>query len=186
MLFGILQNKSLNMQFSPARIADFCQSVVGERDKTDAIYKRRAEAVGQPSTARGRPDPRKHFRELHTALIDSIGTQIRNRFADHERLLFVALLGAQLFTNFKQTFPEEELRSLEESYGAQFDMGRLRAELKVMYSMSNFQGKIPSDLLNFLRSTGLSVSVPQLYALTCLIVTITVSTASVERSFSAL
>ena len=160
------------MQFSLARIADFCQSVEGERDKCNAIYKRTAEAVGQPSAARGRPDPRAHFRELHTALIDSIGTQIRNRFADHERLLFVALLNAQLFAKFKQTFPDEELWSLEESYGAQFDMGRLRAELKVMYIMSNFQVKSPSDLLTFLRSTGLSVSMPQLYALTCLIVTI--------------
>lgn len=27
-------------------------------------------------------------------------------------------------------FPETELRSLDESYGAEFDLGRLRAELK--------------------------------------------------------
>ena len=90
------------------------------------------------------------------------------------------MLDAQLFAKFKQTFPEAELRSLYESYGTQFDLGRLRAELKVMYSMTNFQGKSPSDLLTFLRSTGLSVSMSQLYALTCLIVTIPVSTASVE------
>ena len=69
---------------------------------------------------------------------------------------------------------------------AENSLGRLRAELKVMYSMTNFQGKNPSDLLTFLRSTGLAVSMSQLYALTCLIVTIPVSTTSVERSFSAL
>ncbi len=185
-LFGILQNKNLDVQFTLARIADFYQILEDERGKFDAIYERTAEAAGQPSAARGQTDVRAPYRQLHTALIDSIITQIRNRFEDHKRLLFVALLDAQLFAKFKQTFPEAELRSLDESYGAKFDLGRLRAELKVMYSMTNFQGKSPSDLLKFLRSTGLAVSMSQLYALTHLIMTIPVSTPSVERSFSAL
>ncbi len=185
-LFRILQNKNLDVQFTLARIADFYQILEDERGKFDAIYERTAEAAGQPSAARGRIDVRAPYRQLHTVLIDSIITQIRNRFEDHKRLLFVALLDAQLFAKFKQTFPEAELRSLDESYGAQFDLGRLRAELKVMYSMTNFQGKSSSDLLKFLRSTGFAVSMSQLYALTHLIMTIPVSTPSVERSFSAL
>lgn len=52
--------------------------------------------------------------------------------------------------------------------------------------MSDFQWKSPSDLLTFLRAKGLSDNMPHLHALTCLMVTIPVSTASVERSFSAL
>ncbi|KAK0143568.1 Zinc finger MYM-type protein 1 [Merluccius polli] len=116
----------------------------------------------------------------------SLLTQITNRFKDHKRLLFVALLDPQLFTQYKQSFPENTQRSLDESYGAHFDLTRLRTELRVMYSMSDFQGKSPNDLLTFLRAKGLGDSMPQLHALTCLVVTIPVSPASVERSFSAL
>ena len=185
-LFGILQSKTLDMQFSLARIAEFCQSLEGERGRFDDIFEATVGAVGQPNAARGRPDPRAHYRALHAAVIDSTLTQINNRFADHKRLLFVGLLDAQKFPQYKQSFPEAELKSLEESYGAQFDLSVLRAELRVMYCMTNFQGKSPTDLLTFLMTTGLAVSMSQLHTLTCLILTIPVSTASVERSFSAL
>lgn len=84
MLFRILQNKSLDVQFSLARIADFCQILEDERGKFDAIYERIAEAAGQPSAGRGRTDVRAHYRQLHTALINSIITQISNRFEDHK------------------------------------------------------------------------------------------------------
>ncbi|MGL4646018.1 MAG: hAT transposon family protein [Cetobacterium sp.] len=73
-----------------------------------------------------------------------------------------------------------------ENYGAQFDLYRLKAELNIKYSMSNSSGKSISDLLNFLRTTGLADSMTELYTLTCLILIILVSTASVECSFSAL
>lgn len=52
--------------------------------------------------------------------------------------------------------------------------------------MSDFQGKSPSDLLPFLQRKGVCDSMQQLYALTCLVVTIPLTTASVERTFSAL
>lgn len=73
-LFGILQNKSLEVQFCLARFADFCQSLKDEWGDM--------EAIGQPSVARERPDPCTHYRELHTAVINSILTQIKNRFED--------------------------------------------------------------------------------------------------------
>ncbi len=87
---------------------------------------------------------------------------------------------------YKQSFPENALRSLDESCGAHFDLTRLRIELRVMYTISDFQGKSLSDLLTFLQAKGLSDSMPKRHALTCLVVTIPVSSASVERSFSTL
>lgn len=73
-----------------------------------------------------------------------------------------------------------------ESYGTQFDLNIVKAELIFMYNMSNFQGKRISDLLTFLRRTGLADSMTELYALTSRTSTIPVSTASVERSFLSL
>ena len=55
-----------------------------------------------------------------------------------------------------------------------------------MYNMTNFEARSPSDLLRFLTLKELTESMPQLYHFTCLVLTIPVSTSSVERSFSAL
>ena len=55
-----------------------------------------------------------------------------------------------------------------------------------MYAMTDFEGKSPSDLLDFLNQKNLNGDMGQLYTLACVTVTIPVSTASVERSFSAL
>lgn len=187
-LFGILQNKSLDVQFCLSRIEDFRQNIESERAKFDSVFEETVEAVGEPSARRATrgEDARTYYRELHKTVLDSIVSQMTNRFQDHERLLFLTLLDPQRFTEYKQAFPENALRSLDESYKAQFDLARLRTELRVMYSMSDFQGKSPYDLLNFLQAKGLGESMSQLYGLTCLVSTIPVSTASVERSFSAL
>lgn len=55
-----------------------------------------------------------------------------------------------------------------------------------MYAMDDFAGKSPTDLLDFLQQKNLNESMGQLYTFVCLAVTIPMSTASVERTFSAL
>lgn len=55
-----------------------------------------------------------------------------------------------------------------------------------MYAMTNFEGKNPVEILDFLNQKNLGESMRQLYALSCLAVTIPVSTASIEWTFSAL
>lgn len=52
--------------------------------------------------------------------------------------------------------------------------------------MSDFAGKSPAVIHQFLPKKELKESMAQVYSLKCLILTIPVSTASVERSFSAL
>lgn len=100
--------------------------------------------------------------------------------------MFLAFLDPQHFAAYRQSFPTAALSSLEESYGCHFDTSSLKTELGVMYAMSDFEGRSPSDLLHFLQQKGLTKSMPQLHLLTCLVLTIPVSTASVERTFSAL
>ena len=58
--------------------------------------------------------------------------------------------------------------------------------LSAMYAMTDFEGKSPTDLLDFLQNKNLGVGMAQLYTLACVAVTIPVSTASVERTFYAL
>ncbi len=86
----------------------------------------------------------------------------------------------------RENFPNSEFQSLVANYGQDFDLPRLKTELTVRYNMSNFEARSPSDLLHFLTLKELTESMQQLYHLTCLVLTIPVSTSSVERSFSAL
>ena len=102
-----------------------------------------------------------------------------------KKITFLSLLDPQQITSFKTTFSETAFLSLTDS-GPHFDLPRLKTELSVMYSMGDFQGKGPSDILLFLQGKGLCDSMHQLYALTCLVLTIPITTASVERTYSAL
>ncbi|KAG2470699.1 ZMYM1 protein, partial [Polypterus senegalus] len=55
-----------------------------------------------------------------------------------------------------------------------------------MYAMDDFAGESPTDLLDFLHQKNLNESIGRLFTLVYLAVSIPVSTASVERTFSAL
>lgn len=187
-LFGILQNKECDMQFCMSSIDDFCSTTEREKAKFDSIYEDTVRQVGAPSGRRARRvgEVRTAYQQLHSQVLDNIITQLRNRFKDHEKLMFLALLDPTKFVSYRENFPTSEFQSLAENYGLHFDLTRLKTELTVMYNMTNFEARSPSDLLHFLRLKELTESMPQLYHLTCLVLTIPVSTSSVERSFSAL
>ncbi|KAE8288363.1 hypothetical protein D5F01_LYC12232 [Larimichthys crocea] len=114
-----------------------------EKAKFDSIYEDTVRKVGGPSGRRARRvgDVCAAYQQLQSETLDNILNQLRNRFKDHEKLMFLALLDPK---------------------------------------------KIASYTENFLTLKGLTESMPQLYHLTCVVLTITVSTSSVERSFSAL
>ena len=187
-LFGVLQNKSLDIQFCLKRVDEFCGTIERERGRFDALYDGTVKATGEPRARRGRAqeDVRASYQKLHGDILDNILGQLRNRFQDHEKIKFLSLIDAKEFPTYQKTFPEEAFTSLTESHGPLFDLPQLKTELTVMYNMSDFAGKSPADLLGFLHLTDLYQSLPQLYKMTCLAVTIPVSTASVERTFSAL
>ncbi|XP_070406828.1 zinc finger MYM-type protein 1-like [Nothobranchius furzeri] len=189
-LFGILQTKSLDVQFCMARLNEFCDKVEQERGNFSDIYEEAMRASGGPSVRRGQRtaqgDLHAHYQKLHNSILDNILSQTRNRFQDHEMLMFLSLLDPQHFQTYRKKFPTAAFSSLTKSHGPLFDLPRLKTELTVMYAMADFEGKSPADLHDFLLSKNLSESMGQLYALACLAVTIPVSTASVERSFSAL
>lgn len=187
-LFGILQNKQYDMQFCLSSIADFCSTTEREKAKFDSIYEDTVSEVGAPSGRRAQSvgDARAAYQRLHSEILDNILTQLRNRFKDHEKLMFLALLDPKKFATYRENFPSAEFQCLTENYGLHFDLPKLKTELTVMYNMASFEGRSPSDLLNFITLKELTESMPQLYRLTCLVLTIPVSTSSVERSFSAL
>lgn len=100
--------------------------------------------------------------------------------------MFLALLDPKTFASYRENLPNSEFQSFAANYSRHFDLPRLKTELTVMYNMSNFKAKSPSDLLHFLTLKELTESMQHLYHLTCLVLTIPVSTSSVECPFLAL
>ncbi len=64
-------------------------------------------ATGEPrrQQAGAQDDVGSHYQQLHSGIMDNFHTQVRDRFKDHERLLFLALLDPQQFTAYRQSFP---------------------------------------------------------------------------------
>lgn len=140
----------------------------------------------QELSFRGHNESAGSKNQFHERVLDNIICQTQTRFQDHEKLMFVSLLDLLKFREYHKSSPHVAFSSLTQSHGALFDLPRLRTELTVMYAMDDFAGKSPTNLLDFLQQKNLSESMEQLSTFVCLAVTIPVSTASVERTFSAL
>ncbi|CDQ74374.1 unnamed protein product [Oncorhynchus mykiss] len=187
-LFGILQKQTLDVQFCLTRVNEFCDTIERERRRFSQIYDDTARISSSPSARRGpaQGDPRTCYQQLHSNILDNILCQIRNRFQDHEKCMFLSLLDPQHFQTYWKKILQTAFSSLTESHGTLFDLSKLKTELTVMCAMTDFEGKSPSDLLDLLKQKILNEDMGQLYTLACVTVTIPVSMASVERSFSAL
>ncbi|KAM6949866.1 ribonuclease P protein subunit p29 isoform 1-T1 [Lycodopsis pacificus] len=186
-LFRVLENKKLDVQFCLKIVDDVCYTIGKEKGRFADIFESTVRVAGAPSARRGQAeeDIRARYQKLHSDIVDNIVAQIGNRFKDHEKLLFLSLLDPQQFKAYRKKFPDSVFSSLTQSHGSLFDLTRLKTELTVMYAMAGFEGKLPADLLAFLQQNALKESLCQLYTLACLAVTIPVATASVERALSA-
>ncbi|KAM9342344.1 zinc finger MYM-type protein 1-like [Pholidichthys leucotaenia] len=187
-LFAVLQNKTLDAQFCVAKVTEFCDTTERERGRFGEIYEATMRVSSVLSARRGpvQGDLCAYYQQLHSSVLDNILCQIRNRFQDHEKLMFLSLLDPQQFQTYRKKFPHAALSSLTQSHRTLFDLSRLKTELTVMYAMTDFEGKCPTDLLDFLQKKNLSESMQQLYTLVCLVVTMPLSTVSGKGTFSAL
>jgi hypothetical protein len=133
-------------------------------------------------------DPRDSYRRLFFEIIDLISNQLSDRFSSMEKFNFLDLLNPEKYVAHKLKFPDTNFEVLKQTYPTKFDFTRLRNELVVMYGLEgdDFKGKLPHQLVSHMRSIGVHKGVPELYNLACLFLTIPCTTASVERSFSAL
>lgn len=108
------------------------------------------------------------------------------RFKSLQNFKFIELLNLKKYASYQAKFPTEAFESLKNYYGQFFDFIKLKNELVVFYAHSHFSDiavfDIPNNLINF----DLSDTFSEVHKLSMLILTIPVSTSSVERSFSAL
>lgn len=126
------------------------------------------------------------YKKTYNQIIETLFEQMETRFKSLQNLKFVELLNLKKYASYQKIFPTEAFESLKNYYGNFFDFIKLKNELVVFYAHSYFYDiavfDIPSNLINF----DLSDTFSEVFKLSMLILTIPVSTSSVERSFSAL
>ena len=134
------------------------------------------------------PDPKERYKGVYMAVLNKLIDQITTRFANIENQGFLRLLNSASFQEMSDTFPTEAFECLLKGYGQLFESDRLQAELQVLYSDSGFHsGKDKlCDFIAFFKQGGLDKVMTEVYRLMCLIATIGVTSAGVERSFSCL
>lgn len=96
----------------------------------------------------------------------------------------MALLDFEKYSEYEKVFPNKPFQLLQ-YYGPFFNASRLKNELSYLYSSTEFKTKLVLDLNQQLRADGLTEALPEITKLCSLILTIPVTSASAERSFSA-
>jgi hypothetical protein len=127
-----------------------------------------------------------NYRRLFFEIIDVIINKVKERFSNLNQLQFFALLDFKKFSLYANDFPINLFNLLKQLYGKYFDLPKLRSELSIVYSTEKFQKPYVHDLLIYVKTTDLDENLPQATKLISLILTIPASSASAERSFSAL
>lgn len=191
-LFKFLQEKTNDIDFCANRVSEIIKFMKDIRN--DAAYERHYKSATNEtgdSIKRQRLEaegPETHFRQLYFSIIDTLTIQMEVRFEDQKKLSFLKLLDATKFECFSKTFPTIAFSSLLNYFPDYFDSECLKNEWIVFYNSRGLQQNYTNleELLVYFVKEDIYKCLPNIYKLASLFATIPVSTASVERSFSAL
>ncbi|XP_036973754.1 zinc finger MYM-type protein 1 [Acanthopagrus latus] len=187
-LFRVLQNKAMDIGVCCARVRDTMCALSNQRDQFDSLYDRFEQKKNElklTDNSRRTQSPRDERRMIYTSVLDNITEQLKARFDNLNELAFLGLVDSKKFSEMSANFDTEKLNSLSK-YARFFDQVRLQSDLVGLYCSQLVQGMSPAQLLSFLKDNDLQETVPEATKLLKLVLTIPATTASVERTFSAL
>lgn len=192
-LFNIIQTKIFDVTYCNKKIFDFLNHLKNMKNDFDRVWlkseqyhtdlplRSKRQRVAEVSV-----DRKTNYQRLYFEIIDVLISKTNERFTEITQLTFFSLLDFSKFEQYINKFPTNAMDSLKDKYGAYFDFAILRSELSIIYSSTEFHKVNIHELWMYLKSTGLSDSLPQVTKLASLIVTIPASSAGAERSFSCL
>ena len=151
-----------------------------------SLYENAIELTNQPSRTRGNSESTREtvFRHLFFEIVDHILVQLSDRF--QSMLDFVEPLDPSKVSIYRHKFPKSVFSSLLKNYGRHFDRFKLEAKLRAFYYAKEFENLFADQILELLRTTELFTTTPQIVKLCELVLAVPATSASVERSFSAL
>lgn len=194
-LFDILQKKVFDISYCTQKINEFKNQLNEYRQKFDLVWNEvncwENDKIDSPRSKRSRivqvsEDRKINYKRLFCEIIDTILVKIDERFSEIQSLAFMGLLDFEKFSYYKDYFPQDKFSSLKQTYGQYFEFPKLKSELSIIYSSDQFYQTHISKLLEYLNEADLVTVLPQVTKLCELVLTIPTTSASAERSFSAL
>ena len=152
-LFSYLQKSSFDILSSWMKIDTTLQKIQELRNDFDIFYEATERDVGAPRPRRrstaSTGDARTNFRVLFNEKVDTITQHMQTRFSDFVKIQFLDLLDGSKYSEYQKTFPEESFKCLLDTYGFVFDEILLKNQLIFLYSLTEFHGKSPTEMLQF-------------------------------------
>lgn len=191
-IFSILQNKLTDINFARNRLLALIH-ILQEYRNNDRYFNdiyNNLHFDTEPSQKKRKlsyESEIKNYKQIFIEILDTVIVQIDVRFKDIYKLRFFDLLTFEKFSIYSKNFPQNLLENLLEQYSC-FDEIQIKNELCVLYNDPQLFGecKTPTEMLNFINKNEFYECMPELSKLVSIVVTIPVTSASVERSFSTL
>ena len=202
-LYNNLQSLKLNIGWARSEVDTCIQSVAALRQKADDIYDSVSADYPPPNKRRKIRNSRMdHFvgnvggetvlthkeeqRRVLNLVLDKLLRCLTERFQGIEQLKFLALLDVSKFQQYNFNFPNVLLRELQASpYAAHFSIKELRSDLMNVYACTGLPSKL-DELVKHNSETQLQRTLPEFCRLCSLGLTLPLTVASAERSFSKL
>ncbi len=186
-LYDIVQSKQFDIAYCITKVQETKNRIQELRNNFESSWNSTLEVADAPKR-RGQTEQevKASFRQIFFSVIDTTVVQIHIRFETLNSRKFVSLLDHSKHELYCRNFPEEELNSLQATYGSFFNIQALKSELTVVYASAELESKPVFDMIKKIIELDLQRCFPEVYRLCQLILTIPSTSASAERSFSAL
>ena len=191
-VYDILQCRQLDIKYGHEKITEFIHFVEDYRNDKhyNSIIQETTIAVNEdeddiePPRLRG---VQIDYKRTYFEILDNILMSLRERFASIQDFSFLELLDVNKFEEFAKLFPMQHAESLQNKYPEIFECKSLTNELKYVYTDSDFKKcKSVNDLLELINKLQLNSALQECEKLIQLVLTIPLTSASSERSFSTL
>ena len=180
-LYIVLQNRKTDLSYGLRKIVSFLD-FLGEL-RSDKSYDEFFASADEPNS---RSDMRRNYRRLFCEIIDNVSGRLKECVLDLKDFAFPDLVNPHCFINWKNSVPAEKLGLLERRYGRLLKPSLLKQQLLFIHRDSDFHKATSQELLDYINNLNLQSCFSEVFKLLLLNATITISSSSVERSFSCL
>lgn len=187
-LFNQLQKRKTDPLEISQNITIFEQNIISIRNSIDKITNEASDLCNdpQPDKRKRKNDSKFDHRIAALEVCDIIINCAKDRFEFKGHQLAASLFFSEQFAEYCGNFPDDKLQLACSAY-PDLDKERVKTELSVIYSRPDcraIKGAIP--FLKFLIENNLSNPFQETKKLLEILITIPMSTAEAERSFSTL
>ena len=185
LLYMALQHQNTDFCYGCQKISAFGNFLSELR--TDSAYHHffqlTVSLVGEPSSI---ADKRHNYKSLYFQIVDNIMSMLSERFVDCKNFAFLDLVNPCILKKWRKGVPPDMLQSMKCKYGPLFHIQSLENQLLFIYNDPDFHKDSPLEILQYIYKCGLKTSIPEAVKLLKLNSVLSISSASVERSFSCL